>query len=349
VVTRLADLFPILLLTAVGSLLLSPLAMRLANVLGLVDVPGSAPHKRHSTPIPSMGGLVMGSAILITYLLLRPAIAPEVTGILLGAAIVLVWGVLDDRFDLSPVQKLVGQLLAAGLLVRFGVEVHIARTPWLDLCITLIWMVGLTNAFNLVDSMDGLAIGLGGIAAAFFMLVTIDASQPVLAMLSAAVLGAAAGTFYFNVFPARMFLGDSGSQLLGFILAAIGIAYVPGQAGLPQGVSWFTPILVLGVPIFDTSLVVISRLRRREPIFHAHQDHTYHRLVALGLDTTRSVIAMQLVAVMLGLIAFIALDASVVAANILFGVILLGAVILLIFFESTAHRKMVDHSPEAKG
>jgi UDP-GlcNAc:undecaprenyl-phosphate GlcNAc-1-phosphate transferase len=333
VITRLADLFPILLLTAVGSLSLSPLAMRLANMIGLVDVPGSAPHKQHKIPIPSVGGLVVGAAILIAYLVLRPSINREVLGILLGGVVVMIWGALDDRFRLAPYQKLAGQLLAMVILVLFDVQVRITRTDWLDLLITMIWIVGLTNAFNLVDSMDGLAIGLSGIAAAFFMLVTIDASQPVLATLSAAVLGAAAGAFYFNVFPARMFLGDSGSQLLGFVLAAIGIAYIPGQAGLPQGVSWFTPILVLGVPIFDTSLVVMSRLRRREPIFHAHQDHTYHRLVALGLDSTRSVIAMQLVAIMLGLIAFIALDASVIGANLIFGTIVLGGFVLIFILE----------------
>jgi UDP-GlcNAc:undecaprenyl-phosphate GlcNAc-1-phosphate transferase len=344
VVTRLADLFPILLLTAVGSLLLSPLAMRLAGHLGLVDVPGSAPHKRHSVPIPSMGGLVMGTAILIAYLVLQPKISREVLGILIGGGVVVIWGALDDRFGLAPYQKLAGQLLAAGILTLYDVQVHITRTDWLDILVTLIWIVGLTNAFNLVDSMDGLAIGLSGIAAAFFMLVTIDASQPVLATLSAAVLGAAAGAFYFNVFPARMFLGDSGSQLLGFVLAAIGIAYVPGQAGLPQGVSWFTPILVLGVPIFDTALVVISRLRRRKPIFLADQDHTFHRLVAFGLDSTRSVIAMQLVAVMLGLIAFIALDVSVLGANIIFGTIVLGAFVLIFILESQLSGKHFKRS-----
>src|SRR3972149_3753355 len=126
-------------------------------------------------------------------------------------------------------------------------------------------IVGITNAFNFVDSMDGLALGLAGIAAAFFMLVTIDSAQPILAALSAVVFGATIGAYFFNAAPARMFLGDSGSQLLGFLLAAIGIAYTPASAGLPQGVTWFTPILVLGVPIFDMGLVVISRLRSRRP------------------------------------------------------------------------------------
>ncbi len=133
--------------------------------------------------------------------------------------------------------------------------------------------------------------------------------------------------FFFNTSPAYLFLGDSGAQVLGVVLSAVGIAYVPAGAGLPQAVSWFTPILVLGVPIFDTSLVVISRVRRRRPIYRADRDHTYHRLVALGLDPNRSVLAMHLAAVMLGLLAFIALGAGVVLANLLFaGMLALGAV-----------------------
>jgi UDP-GlcNAc:undecaprenyl-phosphate GlcNAc-1-phosphate transferase len=161
------------------------------------------------------------------------------------------------------------------------------------------------------------------------MLATIDSAQPILSHLAAALLGASLGAFFLNAAPARMFLGDSGAQLVGFLLAAIGIAYTPGQAGLPQGVSWFTPILVLGVPIFDTALVIVSRLRRGLPIYRAGQDHTYHRLTRLGLDPTRSVLAMQLAAIVLGLIGIIALDASVLMANVLFGgCVLLGLVAL---------------------
>jgi UDP-GlcNAc:undecaprenyl-phosphate GlcNAc-1-phosphate transferase len=170
--------------------------------------------------------------------------------------------------------------------------------------------------------MDGLALGLSSIALAFFVLATLDAGQPTLAALSAALLGATLGLYFYNASPARLFLGDSGAQLLGYALAAIGIAYVPAGAGLPQGVSWFTPILVLGVPIFDTTLVVVSRLRKRRPVYRAHQDHTYHRLVALGMHPSRSVLAMQLTAILLGLTAFIALNLSVLFANIVFGLVL---------------------------
>lgn len=328
-VTHLADLFPMILAAAATSMVISPLAIRVSSKLGLVDLPWSAPHKQHHLPVPSVGGLVLIISILVAYLLVRPMVDQEVIGIFISAGLMMIWGVLDDRYNLAPYQKLIGQTLATIVLIIFGVQVHITRLPWFDLVLTSLWMIGLVNAFNFVDSMDGLAIGLASIAAAFFMMVTIDSSQPILATLAASILGATAGVFYFNASPARMFLGDSGSQFLGFLLAAMGIAYVPAQAGLPQGVSWFTPILVLGVPIFDTTLVMFSRLRRKKPIYQAERDHTYHRLVAIGLDPARSVLTMQLVAVVLGLTAFIALDASVLVANIIFaGIVLSGAILL---------------------
>ena len=338
-VTRLADLFPLILAAAAGALVASPLLIRLCPKLGLVDLPGSAPHKGHSTPTPLAGGLVLLPAILVAYGFLRQALDTQVSGILLGAVMMSLWGILDDRYGLEPWQKLVGQALATALLVAFGVQVRMTRVPAVDLLVTVLWMVGMANAFNFVDSMDGLALGLAAIASAFFMLVTIDSMQPMLSGLSATILGATIGLFFFNASPARLFLGDSGSQMLGFALAALGIAYVPGQAGLPQGVSWFTPILVLGVPIFDTALVVFSRLRRRKPIYHPGRDHTYHRLVDVGLDPTRAVLAMQIAAVLLGLIAFIALGASVPIANILFAALVAAGLVLVIALEA-----IVPHS-----
>jgi UDP-GlcNAc:undecaprenyl-phosphate GlcNAc-1-phosphate transferase len=245
-----------------------------------------------------------------------------VQGILLGGIGMLVWGMIDDRFSLRPRTKIIGQIGAAGIALGFGIQVRITQNPWIDLPLTLLWMVGLINAFNFVDSMDGLALGLASIALAFFVLATLDAGQPALAALAAAILGGTLGLYFYNATPARLFLGDSGAQLLGFALAAIGIAYVPAGAGLPQGVSWFTPILVLGVPIFDTTLVVVSRLRKRRPVYQARSDHTYHRLVAMGMHPSRSVLAMQLAAILLALAAFIALDLSVLLANLVFGLIL---------------------------
>jgi len=333
VITRLSDLFPLILVSALASLLGGPLWIRCARRIGLVDVPGSAPHKTHRFPTPLAGGLLIASSLGAAYLILRPEVTRPLAGILGGAGLVAIWGIADDRKSLAPPAKLAMQIVAGLVLVAAGVQVHITQIPVLDLALTMLWVVGLTNAFNFVDSMDGLALGLAAVAAAFFMLVTIDSDQPELASLAAAVLGAIAGSLFFNVTPARLFLGDSGSQLLGYLLAALGIAYTPGHAGLPQELTWFTPIVVLGVPIFDTGLVVLSRLRRRAPIYHAGLDHTYHRLIALGLEPARSVLVMQLAAMLLALTAFVALDAPIWLANSMFGALVLLGLALIAFME----------------
>jgi UDP-GlcNAc:undecaprenyl-phosphate GlcNAc-1-phosphate transferase len=175
--------------------------------------------------------------------------------------------------------------------------------------------------------MDGLTVGLTAIASAFFMLVTVDARQPPLSLLSAIILGSSIGLLYFNTLPAHTFLGDSGAQFLGFILAALAIAYNP--RGLPQPSSWFVPILLLSVPIFDTTLVVISRLQHRKAVYRAGLDHTYHRLVNLGLPSSRAVLTMHLFAIVSGCLAFIALPLHPLWANaIFFTAVLIGLLIL---------------------
>jgi UDP-GlcNAc:undecaprenyl-phosphate GlcNAc-1-phosphate transferase len=193
---------------------------------------------------------------------------------------------------------------------------------------TIFWIVGITNAFNLVDSMDGLVVGLAAIASTFFLFVTIDAGQLHLTYLSALLLGSCIGLFYYNATPARTFLGDSGAQFLGFMLATLAMAYTP--PGLPQPSSWFVPILLLGVPIFDTTLVVVSRLRRGDPIYKAGQDHVYHRLTQLGMSPTQSVTTMHVAALLIGCLAFVALQLPPVQANLLFGLALLFGLIALL-------------------
>lgn len=316
--------------------------------LGLMDLPHSAPHKRHEEATPTVGGPVIAIALTAAYSLLRVPLGHQGRTILLAAMLMLILGLLDDRYGLRAYQKLLGQLVVACILLLMGIQVQITRIPILDVTLSLLWFVGIINAFNFVDSMDGLALGLAAVASAFFMLVAIDSGQPWLAQVAAGLLGACIGIYPFNAMPARLFLGDSGAQLLGCLLAAMGVAYVPGGAGLPQAVSWFTPILVLGVPIFDTALVVTSRLRRRAPLFKANRDHSYHRLLALGLDPTRSVLAMHLAAIVLGLIAFIALDATVLLANALFAVIALFGIGAILVLDHRAGRLAGRQEPAEK-
>jgi UDP-GlcNAc:undecaprenyl-phosphate GlcNAc-1-phosphate transferase len=199
----------------------------------------------------------------------------------------------------------------------------------INLALTFVWTVGVTNAFNLVDSMDGLAVGLAAIASGFFLLVTVAAGQAPLAYFSAILVGSTIGMAYFNIMPARSFLGDSGAQFLGFVLAALAIAYTP--RGLPQPSSWFVPILLLSVPIFDTTLVVVSRMGRGLSFYQAGQDHTYHRLVKIGVSPTRAVVTMHVAAVLAGCLAFMALPLPPLWANLVFAGALLIALALLVW------------------
>lgn len=318
-------------------------AIRFARRVGLMDVPGRASHKLHQVPIPLAGGiaLVLAMAILIFALSLWRGL--EVSVMLLGALLVFVLGLVDDARSLKPLFKLAGQVAAAIILILAGVYIQIFETDafflsgsgpfffWLDRILTVIWIVGVTNAFNLVDSMDGLAVGLSGWAFAFFMLATFDSQQLPLSALSALFLGGCLALYYYNRSPARLFLGDSGAQTLGFLLAVIAILYTPLEK--VQNSSWFVPVLLLGIPIFDTSLVFISRLRRRKPFYQANRDHTYHRLVAMGLEPGRAVLLMHLAGLVLECLAFVAVSTDPLRANLIFGGCLVAGLLALVFLD----------------
>jgi UDP-GlcNAc:undecaprenyl-phosphate GlcNAc-1-phosphate transferase len=302
-----------------------PAATVIARRIGLMDVPGALPHKRHSRPVPLAGGLVLVIVLLLGSLLNLPMLS-ELWRILVPALVIFGVGMWDDFKRLPPWAKLAGQFVAAALLILLGTYVQIAPPGFLglpgrghvavNLLITLLWVVGITNAFNFIDSMDGIVVGIAGIAVAFLILVTFNSPQMDLLRLLTLLLGACVGLYYFNKSPARLFLGDSGAQTLGFLLAAVGILYTP--TAFPQGSSWFLPILILGVPIFDTCLVVFSRLKHHTPIYQAGINHTYHRLVAIGFDGPRAVAVMHMASIVLGCLAFIALNLAPLFSNTIF-------------------------------
>jgi UDP-GlcNAc:undecaprenyl-phosphate GlcNAc-1-phosphate transferase len=308
-----------------------PPAIAVARRFKLIDIPFSAPHKTHAHPVPRAGGMALMLVILLVSAAGGRIFTPNIRAILSAGLVIFIFGLVDDARGLTAPWKFLGQSIATGLLVWQGVSIQMLRQPALDLPLTILWIIGITNAFNFVDSMDGLAVGLAGIAAAFFVLVTVDAKQGGLAFLSATILGACIGMAWFNIMPARSFLGDSGAQLLGFLLAAIGIAYTP--PGLPQPSSWFVPILLLSIPIFDMLLVVYSRLRRRQSPFRGNQDHTYHRLVKLGLTPLQAISTMHLGAILVGCLAFMALPLAPLWANAVFAAALLVGLGLFIWIQ----------------
>lgn len=325
--------FGAILVASVIALVLSIPVAHFSRSVGLMDTPGSAPHKLHAYAVPLAGGPVIFITLVIAALLEDALTLKPVWSILLPGFIVFIFGLIDDWRGLSAPWKLFGQLLGTALMIQLGVQIRLFdQLPWLNFAVTFLWMVGITNAFNLVDSIDGLANGLACLVAAFLMLVTFDSGQGELTVFSALLFGACAGVYYFTFPPARFFLGDSGSQLLGFLLAGLAIAYAP--AGFQRSQSWYIPILLMGVPIFDTTLVVFSRLRRKKPVYRASHDHTYHRLVKLGLDSNRAALTMQFATGFLGCLAFITLSLSPLAANIVFFACLLAGLLSIVLLDS---------------
>jgi UDP-GlcNAc:undecaprenyl-phosphate/decaprenyl-phosphate GlcNAc-1-phosphate transferase len=336
---QLVDLFKGSLGGLIAAVAFSPLAIWIAKRSGLMDIPGSAAHKKHLIPMPLAGGI----ALVLSMLVLTPVFhlfSKDISPLLIALVIIFIFGLWDDAKGLGAPLKLVGQITASIFLIASDVSVHFLEglsiphltgnvLVVLDWGITILWFIGITNAFNLIDSMDGLAVGIAGIAFAFFMIMSLVAQQTLLAIFSACLLGICIGLYVYNISPARLFLGDSGAQMLGFTLAAVGMIYTPHD--LPQASSWFVPILVLGVPIFDTSMVVYSRLIHHRPVFHADRTHTYHQLVAWGLDPFRAVLVIQLTTLVLCFVAFIALSLPPLEATLtFFGVLLLGALLLIL-------------------
>ncbi len=326
------------LLSIVLSLVLSPGGIALAQRIGLMDLPGRAPHKQHQKPTPLAGGTVLMLSLVLLLTLFDLWNEPSIFYLVCSAGLVYLFGLLDDARGLSALPKLLGQVVAGLWLISNGYSVHFVEsvagsilprsvTNWFDLGLTLFWLVGITNAMNMVDSMDGLVAGLSGITFLFLLPVTLASDQLALTALSVILLGICIGLYYNNITPARLFLGDSGAQTLGFLVAAIAMVYAP--AGLPPAVSWFVPILLVAIPIFDTTLVTVSRLRRGVPVYRAGRDHLYHRLIRLGLSPARAVMTIHLMAILINCLAFIALTLSPLAANLVFGgILLLGGVAL---------------------
>ncbi|HEY5158441.1 MAG TPA: MraY family glycosyltransferase [Anaerolineales bacterium] len=323
------------------SLIMGWVAILIARRVGLIDMPGALPHKKHTTPTPLAGGIALMLALLAGGLVVNFSIIRDEWNILLPSLIIFTIGLWDDFKRLPPWIKLTGQIVAGVLLVSLGTYVQIIphgflglpghSNQLLDWIITLFWVVGITNAFNLIDSMDGLVLGTSGLALALLILVTLDSSQVPLLRLLTLLLGICAGLYFYNRTPARLFLGDSGAQTIGFLLAAVSIQFTPGTH--PLGSSWFIPILIFGVPIFDTALVTISRLRRRTHVYTAGLDHTYHRLVDMGLESSRSVFVMHLATVVLGCIAFIALQLDPLYAIIIFGLVCVVGLALVFWMD----------------
>ena len=315
---------------ALLAVLATPAIRRAALGLGMVDRP--AERKLHSKPVPLLGGVAIYGAVIGSLVLFPDSKElVQLTGIVLGASWISFWGLWDDRFGLPPIVKLLAQVVAGVILIAVGVQVSLPVPDWVNIALTLLWVVGITNAFNLLDNMDGLSSGVAAVAAAWIMLMAAMNGQFLVGGLAAAVLGACLGFLIHNFNPAVIFMGDSGSLFLGFLMAVLGI-----KLRFPANVNWVTwmvPILVLCVPVFDTTLVFISRLRRRKnPFTTPGKDHVSHRLTRIGWTRREVVLLLYLAGCALGGIAtFVSLAAPLGAYFIIAAVIVLalGAIVRL--------------------
>jgi UDP-GlcNAc:undecaprenyl-phosphate/decaprenyl-phosphate GlcNAc-1-phosphate transferase len=306
--------------------------------VGMVDLPG--PRKVHHTPIPLLGGLAMYAAVVIAVLLAfqGPARA-QIAGILIGATLVAAVGILDDRGLLHHQVKLfVGMPLAAGILLVTGIRAQVFSTllggrygDLLDAALTVLWVVGITASFSILDHMDGLCAGVAAMSSVFFALLAYMNGQTLVTILAAAVLGAATGFLRWNFKPAKIFMGDGGAMFLGFLMATLGLKLRIESASHLS--AWLAPVLILGVTIFDTTLVTISRTRRGLlPFATPGKDHAAHRLSNLGLGHRGAVVTLYLLGAIGGcaalFVSYLSTRGALVLGTSVLAIILLGVAYL---------------------
>ncbi|GFR35958.1 hypothetical protein TCEA9_17700 [Thermobrachium celere] len=242
----------------------------------------------------------------------------DLDGILIGATIIVIMGIIDDKKELKPKVKLIFQILASLILIAFGIKVNYITIPllpgtgsfyvgWLGIPITVLWVVGITNAVNLIDGLDGLACGVCSIAALSLFGVSMISGRVTAGILSLILSGACLGFLYYNFNPASIFMGDTGSQFLGFTLAAISIQ---GAIKSAAAVAVAVPILALGLPIYDTLFAMIRRKINNRPIMEADKGHLHHRLLALGYSQRQVAIILYIVSGIFGVTSILAMSVS---------------------------------------
>src|SRR6266404_3175302 len=323
------------LIASSASLLLTVPVRALALRVGMVDLPG--PRKVHLQPIPLLGGLaIYGGVLLGVYSLFQGEARAQIGGILAGATLIAAVGILDDRGWLHHQVKLfVGMPLAAGILLWSGIHAQVFSVlvggrigEVLDALLSVAWVVGITASFSILDHMDGLCAGVAAMASIFFATLAYLNGQILVSVLAAAVLGAAAGFLRWNFKPAKIFMGDGGAMFLGFLMATLGL-----KLRLSNGThasALLAPLLILGVTIFDTTLVTISRARRGLLPFAAPgKDHAAHRLAILGLGQRGAVLTLYLLGAASGASAIWVCYISTRAA-LLFAAIVIAAMLFAV-------------------
>lgn len=281
------------------SYFLTPVVRRIALRIGAVDQPN---HRRVNTrAVPNLGGLAVYAGLLVS--LLSCGLTTNFLAVIIGAALIVGLGIIDDLYEISSYYKLVGQILVGLYVINAGVKIEFIRGYYLgswSLLVTLGWLVGTINIINLIDGVDGLAGGVTVIAGATLSIFAYQQGNLAAAGLILALIGGVLGFLPYNLNPAQIFLGDTGSMLLGFIL---GIGSIIGVVKSMTVISFLIPLLALGVPIADTCAAVIRRWRRGSSLFAADKNHFHHQLLKLGLTHNQVAVVIYLLSLVLGMVA----------------------------------------------
>lgn len=305
-------ILPVILALGVAliiSFALTPLVMRLANKIGAIDVPKDG-RRMHNKPIPRLGGLAIFIGCVVSILLFAE-LTQQLIGILLGAAIIVAVGIVDDVHPLGAGIKLIMQILSALVAVFSGVLIQTIANPlpffgeylnfgiW-AVPITVIWIVAVTNSVNLIDGLDGLADGVSTIGALTMLIIALLMGDIPMAIICGAMVGACVGFIPFNRNPAKIFMGDTGSTFLGYMLATVSVI---GLFKLYAVISFVVPFIILGFPIFDTCSAFTRRILKGQNPMKPDRSHTHHKLIDMGMNQKQAVATLYMVATVLGLCA----------------------------------------------
>ena len=303
------SLFAFILALAI-SFACTPAVRMLAIKIKAVDVPKDN-RRMHKVPIPRMGGLAIFAGFLVSVLFFVP-LGTEFRSILIGALILVVLGIIDDIVALKPRTKFAGQIIAALIPALSGVSIHGIVNPFVpgqystlgifSIPFTVIWIVGITNAVNFIDGLDGLACGVSAIATVTMFIIAVLFGETYIALMMAALAGACLGFLPYNMNPAKIFMGDTGSMFLGYILATVSIQ---GLFKFYAVISFAVPFILLGLPIFDTGFAIVRRLLKGQSPLQADRGHVHHRLIDLGFDQKQSVAILYTFSALMGLTAVI--------------------------------------------
>lgn len=336
------------LVSGVLSFILTPVAKKIAHKIGAIDVPKDE-RRMHKEPIPRLGGLAVFFAFLVAVILLIP-VDIELQGILLGAVVIVVLGVIDDSVSLPAIVKLFVQIAAALIVVLHGVRIDVlsnvnvfSNDAYLSLGmwsvpVTVIWIVAITNAVNLIDGLDGLSVGVCTIASISLLVISAMVSEFTIVVIMAALAGACIGFLPYNMNPAKIFVGDTGATFLGFILATMSIQ---GMFKTYAILSFAAPFLVLGLPIFDTAFAICRRLLHGQSPMHADRGHIHHRLIDVGFNQKQTVLILYLISGILGISAVLLTSSGAVRALLFVVAVLIAAIIgVKIYKHFVKHERM---------